>query len=672
MSEPPPVTPAPRFWRSVRVRMLLIALLPALILLPLVLAYTVKNWIDRFDEVLIAKVAGELTIAHQHLAGLLSGRGGDILALSQSAAFADLGDDPAVLAAFLDQRRIALGLDFLYFLDAAGTVHSAPEGSRMPDATRWPVVASALKGQAGVGIDIFDAATLRNLSPDLAERARLPLVETRAAVPTNRTEETSGMVVHAAAPARGGALVGGTLLNRNLDFIDEINTLVYPAGRLAEGGQGTATIFLDDVRISTNVRLFEDVRALGTRVSAAVRARVLDEGQVWLDRAFVVNDWYVSAYEPITDTFGRRVGMLYVGFLEAPFKAAERLTLYEIAATLAVVLAISVPVLLRWAQGIFAPVERMNAAIEKVEKGDLGARTGIGAANDEIGRVATHLDKLLDQLQERDRRLRDWAEELEKRVKDRTRDLERANRQIEATSKQLIVSEKLAAIGEITAGVAHEINNPLAVIQGNLDVVRDELGSQADPLRTEFTLIQEQIQAIHILVSKLLHFARPEEYADSGGGNDPDTVIRDTMPLVQHLVTKAGVEVALDLGAAAVVAMNHTELQQVLINLMINAVQAMPDGGRLTVTTGPAQLEGKPMVRIEVADTGTGMAPEVLERIFDPFFTTKRSEGTGLGLSISRNLVTRAGGTISASSTPGKGTRFELLLPVADADAQAL
>lgn len=672
MSEPPHVTPAPRFWRSVRARMLVIALLPALILLPLVLASTVKNWIDRFDDVLTAKVGSELTIAHQHLAGLLSRRGTDIEALGQSAAFAALGNAPGTLDTYLEVRRAGLGLDFLYFLDRTGVIHSAPAGGRVVDPSRWPVVAAALAGRAGVGIDIFDAADLQALSPDLASRARLPLVETRAAVPTDRNEETRGMVVHAAAPARGGVLVGGTLLNRNLAFIDEINTLVYPAGRMTDGGQGTATIFLDDVRISTNVRLFEDVRALGTRVSAAVRARVLDQGQVWLDRAFVVNDWYVSAYEPIVDTFGDRVGMLYVGFLEAPFKAAERQTLFEIAATLMIVLAVSVPILLRWAQGIFAPLERMTAAIEKVEQGDLGARTGMVSADDEIGRVATHLDSLLDQLQERDRALRDWAEELEARVKDRTRDLEDANRQIEATTRQLIVSEKLAAIGEITAGVAHEINNPLAVIQGNLDVVREDLGPRAEPLRTEFTLIQEQIQAIHILVSKLLHFARPEEYADSGSGNDPDTVIRDTMPLVQHLLSKARIEVELDLAAGVVVAMNHTELQQVLINLMVNAVQAMPDGGRLTVRTRRDAAKGRPMVRISVSDTGTGMTPEVLGRIFDPFFTTKRSEGTGLGLSISRNLVTRGGGTITAESAPGQGTRFEILLPVVEAGDQAL
>ena len=631
--------------------MLVIALLPALILLPMVLAYTVKSWIERLDDVLIDKVAGELTIAHQHLADLLNGRRTGIEALGQSVDFASARDDPAALAALLEAKRAALGLDFLYFI----------VGDSAAEAARWPVIADALNGQAGAEIDIFSGDDLAARSPALAERALLPLVPTVAAVPTERTEEERGMVVHAAAPAMGGALVGGTLLNRNLAFIDEINNLVYPSGRITESGQGTATIFLEDVRISTNVRLFEDVRALGTRVSAAVRARVLDEGQVWLDRAFVVNDWYVSAYEPIVDSFGQRVGMLYVGFLEAPFVAAERRTLIEIAVALGVVLMVSVPVLLRWARGIFAPLERMNAVIGAVEAGDLSARSGQPVPDDEIGRVAGHLDHLLDQIEDRDRRLRDWAGELEKRVAERTRDLEEANRQIEATTKQLIVSEKLAAIGEITAGVAHEINNPLAVIQGNLDVVRDDLGARAEPLKTEFTLIQEQIQAIHILVSKLLRFARPEEYADSGTGNDPDDVIRDTMPLVQHLLAKANVDVGLDLKAGAVVAMNQIELQQVLINLMVNAIQAMPDGGRLDLTTKAEN--GK--VRITVTDTGAGMEEAVLSRIFDPFYTTKRSEGTGLGLSISRNLVTRGGGTISVDSAKGKGTRFDILLPVA-------
>ncbi len=120
-------------------------------------------------------------------------------------------------------------------------------------------------------------------------------------------------------------------------------------------------------------------------------------------------------------------------------------------------------------------------------------------------------------------------------------------------------------------------------------------------------------------------------------------------------------EVGLDLNAGAVVAMNQTELQQVLINLMVNAIQAMPDGGRLDLKTRAEDTK----IRITVTDTGIGMSEEVLARVFDPFYTTKRSEGTGLGLSISRNLVARGGGTISVDSSPGEGTRFDILLPVA-------
>ncbi|MGC1488831.1 MAG: cache domain-containing protein, partial [Albidovulum sp.] len=346
MSEPRLTGPL-AFRRSVRARLLLIALLPMLLILPLFLGVTVANWSRRFDEVLIAKVNGELTIAHQHLAGLLASRGDAIAALSQSAALASqteqASQDSAALLAFLAQERSNLGLDFLYLIAADGNVLSSPPIANKAGLADWPVVQAALAGQRKAAIDIFGQEDLEVFGPDLAERARLTLVPTPAAVATSRTEETRGMIVHAAAPTSDGVLVGGLLLNRNLGFIDEINELVYPAASLTEGSKGTATLFLEDVRVSTNVRLFEDVRALGTRVSAAVRSRVLDEGRVWLDRAFVVNDWYVSAYEPIIDSFGNRIGMLYVGFLEAPFNEARWRMLQQIGLGFLAIVLFSVP-----------------------------------------------------------------------------------------------------------------------------------------------------------------------------------------------------------------------------------------------------------------------------------------------------------------------------------------
>ncbi|WP_454747887.1 sensor histidine kinase [Ciceribacter selenitireducens] len=666
--------PGLRRGRSIRYRLLAIALLPTLVILPLLLVATMARWETKFDALLTSKVNADLTIAHQYLARILENTGEHLSALTASVAFRDAAtrDGGAGLAAYLEENRTRLGLDFLFLVrrDGMATVPVGVPGQGRP-RTDWPVLDAAMTGEPKTAIDIFSQQELAAISPELAARAKVELVPTPNAVPTDRASETRGMVVHSASPAllpdgKDAALVGGVLLNQNLVFIDTINDLVYRAASLPEGSQGTATLFLEDVRISTNVRLFEGKRALGTRVSAAVRQTVLDEGRVWLDSAFVVNDWYVSAYEPISDSFGKRVGMLYVGFLEAPFARAKTETIIGIVVAFLLVTAASVPIFLRWARAIFKPLERMTGTIARVEEGDLGARSGLTDGSDEIGRVAVHLDSLLDQLQQRDRDLRRWNDELNDRVAERTRELELANRQLEATTKQLVMSEKLAAIGEITAGVAHEINNPIAVMQGNLDVVRSVLGDRAGELSTELRLIDEQIHRVSQIVTKLLQFAKPEEYAGYVERHHVGDVISDCLPLVQHLLGKADIAVERDDAATRQVLMNRTELQQVLVNLIVNAIHAMPDGGRLRLVSRDETRDGRDGIRVDVTDTGIGMTPDVLARIFDPFFTTKRRQGTGLGLSISQTLVRRQGGTLNVESEPGNGTTFSIWLPEAN------
>jgi signal transduction histidine kinase len=644
-----------------------------LVILPLLLGVAIYRWNARFDATLISKVNGDLTIAHQYLARILEKTGVQIRGLSLSFRFREVEERETLAAVteLLEQSRKEIGLDFLYLMDASGkVVASSPALAGTPRAD-WPIIASALSGESpSTGIDIFSNDELAAISPDLAKRARLDLVPTPNAVPTDRSTATNGMVVHAAsrAVAPGGgpaALVGGILLNQNLEFIDTINDLVYREASLPEGSKGTATLFLDDVRISTNVRLFEGRRALGTRVSAAVRSAVMGEGRTWLDSAFVVNDWYISAYEPLVDTYGKRVGMLYVGFLQKPFDAAKYETLLIIAFAFVVITAATVPIFLRWARSIFMPLERVTATIGEVEKGNLSARTKLPAAGDEIGRVAFHLDTLLDQVQERDRQLREWNDELNTRVRDRTRDLELANLKLEATTKQLIMSEKLAAIGEITAGVAHEINNPIAVMQGNLDVIRSVIGAEADKAKVEFRLVDEQIHRISQIVTKLLQFARPEEYAGYVERHAPGSVVLDCLPLVQHLLNKTEIKVVREDRASRLVLMNRTELQQVVINLIVNAIHAMPDGGTLTLRSFDADRDGSPGIAVEVADTGIGIGADVVDKVFDPFFTTKRREGTGLGLSISQTLVKRQRGQITVESKIGSGSTFRIWLPEA-------
>jgi two-component system NtrC family sensor kinase len=645
---------------SVRLRLLILALLPLVVLMPALLAVAIGRWSANYGALLITNVESDLRVADQYVQRILSTTGGDVTALARSLRFdGAIRGGPDAMAGFLAAERAALGLDFLYYLprDAA------------PD--HWPVIARALSGQPATEIDIFaqhDLATLPETGPALAERARVTLIPTQAAVPTSRTVEDRGMVVHSATPVatpgHEGVLVGGILLNRNLDFIDTINALVYRDSGRAGARQGTATLFLEDVRVSTNVRLFEGSRALGTRVSAAVRGAVLDEGRTWLDSAFVVNDWYISAYRPITDSFGARVGMLYVGYLQAPFDAARRNAYILVFAAFLGVLAISAPLFLRLARNIFAPLERMTRTMERVEAGDMEARIGPVPTRDEIGTVAAHLDSLLDQVQERDRALRAWNEELNARVEERTAELREANDKLASTYQQLVMSEKLASIGEITAGVAHEINNPAAVIQGNLDVIRQVLGAQAAPVAEELALIDRQVGRISAMVGKLLQFARPTEFGSFEEDVDMAQVLRDCLVLVDHVLASAEIEVQIaEAPDTPLVTINPGELQQVIINLVTNAAQAMATGGRLRLTTRPMLREGRPGAALVVADTGPGIPEDKLAAVFDPFFTTRLGEGTGLGLSVSQTLIGQAGGLISARNRPEGGAEFTVWLP---------
>ena len=633
------------------------ALVPLMVLMPVLLVMGISRWNNDYNNLLIAKVESELQVAEQYLQRIVGATGTSVEALAASLAIQKAAEDGR-LNDFLTSEKDALGLDFLSIVQPT----SIDEHTQ-----KWPVVQSALTGTARTAVDLFEADDLLMIDVALAEQAELILIPTEAAVPSDKVAETRGMMIHTAAPVSiNGSqrvLVGGILLNRNLDFIDTINTLVYQRKNTAEDPRGTATLFLEDVRISTNVRLFENVRALGTRVSAEVRSAVLDQGQTWLDRAFVVNDWYISGYLPIYDSFDQRIGMLYVGFLEEPFRLVKRDAIAMMWIAFIGVLIVFIPVFLRLAGGIFSPLERMTKTMRRVETGDLTARNNLNQTGGEIAEVSHHLDHLLDQVQERDKQLRDWADGLNVRVEERTAQLQEANQKLETTYKQLVMSEKLASIGEITAGVAHEINNPVAVIQGNVDVVRLTLGEQAEPVKTELDLIDRQIMRIGGIVGKLLQFARPSDYGKFEEYVNLRDVTQDSLGLVDHVYASKDVDVKLEFSDVPDVKIDPSELQQVIINLIINAVQAMDGKGILTIQSHLLERDGKNGVCLTFHDSGPGISEDTINTIFDPFFTTKRAKGTGLGLSISQTIIQTAGGIITADNHPEGGALMSIWLP---------
>ena len=651
--------------RSIRVRLLLLALLPLGIVLPVLLAVLTTWGDDYLDRLLIAKVRADLAVAHGYYERVAEGVGRAVEGLAGSTRLEAVLARPAVardgaVGELLAGARQGMKLDFLYFLDVDR------DSAAIAD---WPVLSQAAAGQALTVSDVMSAEQLRLLDPRLADQARTNILTTANATPDERANEERGLVIHAAAPVRDaagrlrGVLAGGVLLNKNLEFIDRLNEIVYPAGALLLGSQGTATLFLGDVRVATNVRLFEGGRAIGTRVSAAVHRTVLDAGLTWLDRAFVVTDWYVSGYEPLLDSHGQRVGMLYVGFLDEPFAAARRAALALIVGLFVLAMAVAGVFAFFWARRVFRPIERMHVTMNAIEQDDPDARVGAVISHDELGDLAAHFDRLLDRLQAQAASLKRWGEALDAEVTKRTAELEQAVADLKAAQSQLVMNEKLAAIGQLTAGVAHEINNPVAVIQGNLDVLRDILGPVAKPVEPEVRLIQEQVHRIRLIVAKLLQFARPQDYVGYLEPVAPAALIQDSLVLVGHLLKRGTIAVEQHLDSVRNVLCNRNELQQVLINLMVNAIQAMPDGGVLTLAAEDWDESDMPVgLRLVVADTGPGLTPAERERLFKPFYTARKPDGTGLGLWVSQSLVERYGGRITVDSEAGKGSRFSVWL----------
>jgi len=653
--------------RSVRNRFVALALLPLVGGFPVLLLMLAGWGGAAFQELLVFKVRSDLAVATTYFERVQGELSRSIEALATSEMLADAQRRPGqALDGLLQARAEVLGLDYLLLLDE--NRHVLASSSPAARARQYPaglVAAVAANGGSRVALDTFTAAQLDALSPALQQQAQIALRATQGARPSLRQQSRDGLILHAATalPGRRLALVGGQLLNRNVGFVDRIQHLVYPPGSLPANSRGATTLFLGDVRIATTVKLPQGERAIGTRVSGAVAEQVLEHGQMWLDRALVVGDWYVSGYQPLLDSRGERVGMLYVGFLEQPFVLAKWLALAVLFVLFAITMAVAAWISWRFAQSVILPVDRLRATMRHVEAGRLDARVGALPQQDELALLASHFDHLLDRIQSQNQALTRWATELDDKVAARTLELAAANQTLLTAQQQLFKSEKLAAIGQLAAGIAHEVNNPVAVIQGNLELMQELLGPAAAPVAEEFRLLNEQVQRIRLIVAKLLQYARPNEYSGYLEQVSAEAVFQDSLVLVGHQLGSGRVMVRSDWQARQTLLVNRYELQQVLINLLLNALQAMPDGGELTLSTQD-QLgdDGQAGVLLAVSDRGGGIAEADMSRLFTPFFTRK-ADGTGLGLWVCHGLIERYGGQITAANLSQGGAVFRVWLP---------
>ena len=511
-----------------------------------------------------------------------------------------------------------------------------------------PAAAMALKkGTPVSGTVVLDRPILAAEDPALALRAAIPVRPPGDGGALPAIEETAGLAMATAVPVRRGGhlrgvVYGGVLLNRDTRLVDQIGRTVFgengPDGR----APGTATIFFRNLRVATNVRDAAGRRVLGTRASQVVTDHVLGAGERWIDRAFVFNDWYITAYEPLTDLSGNRVGMLYVGVPEAKYvDLRERALGVFILITLAGVAA-AVLLGIRLAQRILRPVNRLIHAGAEISRGNLSPDVGPIAKGD-IGQLQRQFLEMTHALKERNER-------------------EQAERE-----RCLIQSEKQAAVGKLAAGVAHEINNPLTAVLTYTHLMRD-LGDALPPqVREDLEVVTQQTQRVRRIVQDLLDLSR-----QSPPIRVPvslDALVDDTVRLLENQALVRGITLAHSHDPQSelpVLELDRQQMQGVLVNLILNAMDASETGDAIEVTTRPAHRNGTAGAELQVRDYGSGIEAENLEQLFDPFFTTKEvGKGTGLGLAVSAGIVERHDGTIKVESAVGVGTTFTIWLPEA-------
>lgn len=303
------------------------------------------------------------------------------------------------------------------------------------------------------------------------------------------------------------------------------------------------------------------------------------------------------------------------------------------------------------AQSIARPLTRLRNMSQAVAAGDLDQSIGL-RRSDEIGELGEAFDTMTLHLRERTAE----AEKLYEESLQRNRELAEINARLEAAQLQLIQSEKLAAIGQLTAGIVHDVKNPFAVIMGMAEVLGEEENLD-ETTRHGLKVIRESAIKGNGIVSDLLKFARQSKPEMSDG--DLRETVQTAMRLTAYLTRRYNTSVEIP-DIPVIVTYDAQLIEQVLINMLHNAVQAMPDGGDLKVHL----WDDKAGVCISIQDSGCGIPPEHRKRIFDPFFTTKaEGEGTGLGLSVSYGIIANHHGKIEVESEVGKGTTFTIILP---------
>jgi two-component system NtrC family sensor kinase len=501
------------------------------------------------------------------------------------------------------------------------------------------------RGSACGGTRIVLCDELGTMPTDFEGATPIPIIDTPMSRQTSRERLDEVMAKEYAVPVYGSSgsieavLYGGRVINRDYTLVDRIREMVFGDELYNSRPVGTVTIFQDDVRISTNVLNEDKTRAIGTRVSAQVYKKVVEERSIWNDRAFVVTDWYKTAYEPIHAIDGKVIGILYVGTLEQPLNSMARQVFAIFLASVGAVSLIAVLFSFVLAGVISKPITNMLEATFRLSGGDLGYRIETETDIKELDRLAGAFNEMAGKLQEREQ------------------SLQVSNQKLGTMNKSYI---------DLIGFVAHELKGILASAVMNAYAVRDGyLGMINFKQRKALDSVARNLDYLDATVKKFLNLGRIER-GELSVHKTPLNLKKDVFDVsINSLAAtsaKKRLNVSNEISPDIAVQADSDLMQIVANNLVSNAIKYSPDAGQIRITA--RQINGK--VEVDVYNDSTPITEEQRARLFQKFSRldspeTKKVKGTGLGLYITKQIVERHGGDIRVEPrTKGNSFVFEI------------
>ena len=656
-----------RLHSSIRLKLTVATLVPLLTAIAICWVIGASIITTRFSSQAQQTVASSLNSAHEIFLADLS-RLSDIIRLTgQSPELTNALTDPTPDALISTLQTILRNerLSFLTVVDRYGFVrYRAANPTMAGDSRRGDkLIADALKGAPSGGVMLFSADQAERENPLLPPMMSLPVKATAHARLYTKKVEDRGLFQVAAVPVLApdgsvaGAVYGGVLLNNDNRLVERITQVVFQRGESDIRARGNTTIFLDDVRIATNVLDEQGKPAIGTLMSDEVFSSI-SHGTAWAGTAFVLNSRYFTAYEPLRDLRGTVVGSLYVGMPEKPLLQLRRQVNVIFSAILVFVSLIGIALSTWLGANLSRPIRALEKGVRRVASGENLPDISVDS-HDEIASLADEFNAMKHRLRERDEENQALNRTLEQKVLERTTQLQEKSQQLLNTQKDLAQAERLAGIGLLASGVAHEINNPLAIIRGNAELL--EMSARLDESdQSEVETIIRQVGRVERIVSNLLTFARTQKKILRPF--HIEAVLNDILDQIGHQIVLDNYCIERNYQATGIdIEGDEDQLRQVFTNLIVNGLQAMETGGALMVSTVLDQEAG--CCSVTVGDSGPGITADVRKKLFTPFFTTK-PRGTGLGLAVSYGIVKDHGGDIRVASEAGRGAKFIVLLPL--------